>query len=717
MKSSNLRILFRIIAILLIAMTGRVSAERVLTFPGTVNAVLPPSEQLKFRADRNFSVEFWMKPNESGTNLGAIFTSGDYATLTGGDGTNGGWGLYWQSGTVVLAIRPSISASGTPYGGVRGQPAAMTPGVWHHVAVDAFRNGSMTLWVDGVQKDAVNMASWTYFGRVLEGLGPYRIGSDPSGGNLYRGSIDELRIWGRTRAATEIVSSSRDRLALNGNEPLLLAYYKFNEATGSAASLGSIGSAANILLSTAVRSDDDTLAFGAPISTAGVSDLALTFNGTNQTVETRVQGGALAGNELSIEYWFKGSMLQSAVRIQSPNLWIVSGWVAGGNPATPRHLVNTAGTNNQLILACPPNRSPIDGLWHHVAMTWKSGATAGFVSYFDGELVVSQPAPAVPLPAIPASVWLGSVGGTAEFLRGTLDEVHIWNRQISAEEVRRHATIPVARLFGFEPGLVAYFSMNDGDATGVRDQVSGQLALFRNMGAANRVAQDGVTFREPELVKMKNPAAAGLWLGEVSLNAVNEASLGGTNAAPAGGQFDFNVLLHVNAAGEVRLLKDVTIMQKRNSASNLTEIVLVTDDAQLSNFEGVVKRAGRLVGVRHSSAFYQFEGTSLALDGGIGSALLLQGTNSVPATLPASPFKHRFHPVHKDPKDLKGLPYDILRRIEFRFRESKVLPGEGRERLSGKYRETITGLHKAPVVVEGDLRLERISMVSKLNDQ
>lgn len=717
MTTGSLKGLFKVLVMFVVVMTGTVFAERVLTFPGTVNAVLPQAEQLKFRADKDFSVEFWMKPAESGTNLGAIFTSGDYATLTGSDGTNGGWGLYWQSGTIVLAIRPSISAAGTPYGGVRGQPAAMTPGAWHHVAVDAFRNGSMTLWIDGVQKDAVNMASWTYFGRVLEGLSPYRIGSDPSGGNPYRGAIDELRIWGRSRAATEIVSSSRDHLALNGNEPLLLAYYKFNEATGPAANLGSIGLAATIPLPTVIRVDDDTLLFGAPISSAGVSELALTFNGTNQTVETRIQGGALAGNELSIEYWFKGSLLQSAVRIQSPNLWIVSGWVAGGSPAAPRHLVNTAGTNNQLILACPPNRSPVDGLWHHVAMTWKSGATAGFVSYFDGELVVSQPAPAVPLPAIPASVWLGSVGGASEFLRGSLDEVHIWNRQISAEEVRRHATIPAARLFGFEPGLVAYFSMNDGDSTGIRDQVSGQTALFRNMTAANRVAQDGVTFREPELVKAKNPAAAGLWLGEVSLNAVNEASLGGTNTAPAGGRFDFNVLLHVNATGDVRLLKDVTVMQKRNSASNLTEIVLVTDDTLLSNYDGVVKRSGRLVGVRHSSAFYQFEGATLAMDGGVGSALLLQGTNSIPATLPTNPFRHRFHPVHKDPKDLKGLPYDIQRRIEFRFRESRVLPGEGRERLSGKYRETITGLHKVPVVIEGDVRLERISVVSKLNDQ
>jgi len=694
---------------------GTVCAERVLSLTGTGAVLLPSSNALKFGSDKDFAVEFWVKPVDTGTNLGAIFTSGNFATLTGSDGTNGGWGVYWQSGALSLAIRPSVSSTGTPYSGLRGVSVPATVGVWHHVVVNAHRAGDMTLWVDGVQKDANRMASWSYFGRTVEGLSPYRIGSDPAGGNGFRGSFDDLRIWGRVRNASEVANAFRDRLALNGTEPLLVGYYRFNESSGAALSLGALSGATTATVDGPARFEDASLAFGPALPPA--ADFALSFNGTDQSVDTRIPGSALAGNELSIEYWYKGSRLQSAVRLQLGSLWIVSGWIQSGQNNAPRHIVNTVGTNDVQVLVCSNVQNPNDGLWHHIAMTWKSGSANGFVSYYDGQQVASAITPLVPIPAIGTNVFLGSFNGGSEYLFGTLDEVRIWKRQLTAEEIRLHATSPVPRLFGFEAGLAGYFPMNDGNPTGTRDEFSGQLAQFRNMTAANRVPQDGVTFRDPVFQKLRNPAAAGLWLGEVSLKGVNEAALGGTNALAAGGQFDFNVLLHVNAAGDVRLLKDVTIMQKRNTASNLTQIVLVTDDTLLPNFDGVLKRSGRLVGVRHSSAFYPFEGQFLPLEGGVGSACLLDGTNTVASTLPTNPFRHRYHPVHKDPKDLKGTAYDIQRRIEFQFRDSRILPGEGRERLNGTYRETIRGLHKVPVVVEGDVRLERISLVNTLNDQ
>jgi hypothetical protein len=700
---------------LLSTVLAPVRAERVLSIAGPGSTALPSHPSLLFGATQDFAVEFWVRPIEVTTNLGAIFTSGNYPTLTGSDGTNGGWGLYWQSGALHLAIRPSISTAGVAYSGARGQSIPLTVATWHHVVVSALRSGDLTLWVDGVQKDLFTMGSWTYFGRKLEGLGPYRIGADPSGANPFRGSMDELRIWSRTRSASEIANANRDRLALNGSEGSLVAYYRFNESGGPINSLGSLGPLGVTPLAGASLADDPTLSFAPALAPA--SDFALRFDGVNQSAETPIPGSALAGNELSIEYWYKGSRLQSAVRLQLGTLWVVSPWINGASVNAPLHFINTAGTNAVQVAVCSNVQNPNDGQWHHIAMTWKSGAANGLISYYDGQVVSRAITPAIPIPAIATNVWLGGFNGTSEFLNGTLDEVRIWNRELTAEEVRVHASIPTPRLFGFEAGLVGYFDLNDGTTNGARERISGQTALFRNMTPANRVAQDGVIFRDPVFQKVRNPRAAGLWMGEISLKAVNEAAQGGTNALAAGGQFDLNVLLHVDASGAVRLLKDVTVMQKRNSASNLTQIVLVTDDALLPNFDGVVKRSGRLVGVRHSSAFYSFPGLDLPLEGGVGSAFLLEGDNTVSSALPTNPFRHKFHPQHKDPKDLKGLPYDIHRHIEFQFRDARILPGEGRDRLNGTYRETIRGLHRAPIVVEGDVRLERISLVNKLNDQ
>ena len=71
------------------------------------------------------------------------------------------------------------------------------------------------------------------------------------------------------------------------------------------------------------------------------ADYALNFSG-GQAVETPITGAQLAGDELTIEYWFKGSKMLSAVRIQDgSSAWIVAGWGGDGGTrgASPVHLV------------------------------------------------------------------------------------------------------------------------------------------------------------------------------------------------------------------------------------------------------------------------------------------------------------------------------------------------------------------------------------------
>ncbi len=694
--------------------TLTLSAERVMSFNGTGTVTLPPVAGLKFGASNDFALELWLKPNNASSELGAVFTGDNFAALTG-SGTNGGWGLYWQSGGLRVVRKPSTSAvNNVALGGVQGPLVPAAAGVWHHVTVNFKRTGNLTLYVDGVLQETSTdpYASWAYFQRTFDSAEPYRMGADPSGGNAFKGSIDEVRIWGRVRTAQEIANSWQQRPALNGTEQSLLAYYTFNESSGPAVSQGSLGAPGQGSVGVGpVRIDDSTLTLSPALPSS--ADYAFTFNGSNQSIETTLTGDKVAGSELTIEYWFKGGLLQSAVRLQVGTLWIVSGW---SNPS--RHIVNTSGTNNQEMAVAHSGKNVNDGLWHHVAMTWKSGSSNGFIAYFDGFATgLGLTTPAVQIPAIPASVWIGSYNGTSEFLNGTLDEVRIWNRVLTPSEIQERGASP-RRLIGTDPQLLAYFPFNDAEPNGTRDVVSKQLALFRGMSAANRVVQDGVSFGDPAIRTLPNPSAAGLWLGEVSLKSVNEVNGTSTNLTSAGGQFDFNILLHADAAGNVRLLKDVTIMQKRNSVSNLTEVVLLTDDSQIPNYDGVLKRSGKLVGIRYSSAFYQFDGQSLPVAGGLGFGYRVAGTNTVPASLPTNPFRHKFHPQHKNPTDLRGVPYDLAREIEITLNTSgKLSPSDGRDRFKGVYRETLRGLHKSALVTEGEISLERVSLVNKLNNQ
>lgn len=116
------------LALVLLASVVASRAERVAYFTGAGAVTLPNLSVFKFGASNDFALEFWIKPANAGTESGAIFANDSYAALTG-NGTNGGWGIFWQSGGIRVARKPSISGVNTnPLGGSPGQLVSVTTG-------------------------------------------------------------------------------------------------------------------------------------------------------------------------------------------------------------------------------------------------------------------------------------------------------------------------------------------------------------------------------------------------------------------------------------------------------------------------------------------------------------------------------------------------------------------------------------------------------------
>jgi len=185
----------------------------------------------------------------------------------------------------------------------------------------------------------------------------------------------------------------------------------------------------------------------------GFAESALAFNGTNTWVKTGLKD--LSGSALTIEFWFKGDNLNSVVRQQSGSrlIGLVDGcWV----------LPNDGGTENGLAIGALAT----DGKWHHLAMTWQQGTKNGFVSYLDGRVVARRDSADIPLPKLNAAVTLGGDKGKP-FAHGTLDEVRVWNRARSQNEMK---TDLHRRLIGYEDGLVAYWRFDEGSGKTIHDQ-------------------------------------------------------------------------------------------------------------------------------------------------------------------------------------------------------------------------------------------------------
>ncbi len=228
---------------------------------------------------------------------------------------------------------------------------------------------------------------------------------------------------------------------------------------------------------------------------------------------------------------------------------------------------------------------------------------------------------------------------------------------------------------------------------------------------------------------------AGLWVGSVILSNVNEAA-SSVVSTPTASEFQFRVIMHVDSAGETKLLQKV-VLAWTNGVSITNDqgfqetvspgrFVLITDENLLSRYSGSSVRDGTVSGRRYSTAAFGFrDPISVNRTGSFGDTNATFSCN-VPLGFddPVNPFKHRYHPDHNNLDDryattVRECP-DVSRQISFQFSGQPVdnagMAGWGDNQLGGTYSETITGLHKNPITAQGIFRVFRASTVDALND-
>ncbi|MEM7479612.1 MAG: hypothetical protein AAF481_00440 [Acidobacteriota bacterium] len=231
------------------------------------------------------------------------------------------------------------------------------------------------------------------------------------------------------------------------------------------------------------------------------------------------------------------------------------------------------------------------------------------------------------------------------------------------------------------------------------------------------------------------PGLEGLWIGDVRVTGVSEAQNGSLTPTPVGANFSFRVLIHVDSSGQLRLLKEVIQMWQEGtmvvdpaSGDLVVETpgyhVLVTDDSLIPNFDGASARDGQPVGIRASTAAYDFDGDEQLMNGNFALGGAVTTTLLLPSEFPTNPFRHKFHPDH-DNKDLRFIEfspeaYEVTRNMTFDFATTdpfgRDLPEWGSELMGGTYSETLSGLHRNDIAVEGTFLLRRASARAVLNE-
>ncbi len=230
--------------------------------------------------------------------------------------------------------------------------------------------------------------------------------------------------------------------------------------------------------------------------------------------------------------------------------------------------------------------------------------------------------------------------------------------------------------------------------------------------------------------------SAGLWFAQVLVDKVSEAPQAGVIPQDTAQAFPMRFIFHVDAFGQIKLLKEVMLMETAPvyapSPSNpaVQDVVeparkvILTDPALIASYNGVSLRDGQAVGKRFSSVSYDFPGNEWNVSGGFASGQQMQIALELAPDFPTNPFMHKYHPDH-DNLDAQFLQYReeafrITRNMKFTFTNTvpdggSTPPNWGSEMLGGVYEETITGLHKNPIFVSGTFRAIRALPNTTLN--
>ncbi|MCR4916175.1 MAG: LamG domain-containing protein [Prevotella sp.] len=180
------------------------------------NYLTVPTADLGIFSDDDYAVEFWMRSDKQ-TAETQLLQMGDVA--------------LWMNAAGQLQLTGKQAYNDADATVLATNSPNLTDNAWHHVALNVLRQGAAAVYVDGQRVLTTNASNVGTIAsdRLLMGVRrtTFATGIDYSYDRLFKGQIDELRIWGATLNAEKL--SSNRKVRLGGKESGLMAYFPFEE--------------------------------------------------------------------------------------------------------------------------------------------------------------------------------------------------------------------------------------------------------------------------------------------------------------------------------------------------------------------------------------------------------------------------------------------------------------------------------------------------------
>jgi len=426
---------------------------KCLRFGGVTDDLIDYGQQSSLKHENNsFSISAWIKLQSTSTQ----YIVND---LDRGNGT--GYGIVVATDSCGSSAKLAFIVQDGRTGWLYNCSGLSNPqtNTWYHaVGVYNTTNNTSKFYIDGELVSSVSLPS-----DYAKSSRNFRIGRAAYyNGSFFNGFIDEVKIYpyarteeqiksdyaaglagiGSTKGSSAIMGSSGFASALNDG---LVGYWNFDVGVGTT------------VPDLSGNDNTGTLGVGdsAPSWSSGKYGTGSTFNNSTSYIQI-TNPINFPTTEISTAFWIKSSDSGDGIISyeKGSNEWLI--YQSNDLSIYRNSFIRTGIAIN-------------DGLWHHVVATWKSAGGETNL-YVDGESRYQGVlAPGTTIDNSDGCLIFGQdqdsvCGGfqSGQAFGGTLDEVRIYNRALSAAEVKA--------LYEWAPGPVAHYTFDDSsDSSGVAD--------------------------------------------------------------------------------------------------------------------------------------------------------------------------------------------------------------------------------------------------------
>lgn len=364
-----------------------------LDFDGVDDYVSIPDSNVFDFGIGDFSISTWFSTTDLGDQYIIDFKQSDNIPhIEIYSGGIGGFGTHIEPGNDRITTGDNVAN-----------------GEWHHVGI-ALDNGATNgykLYLDGIKKGERTASA------TLSDWDTIAIAARNDDGNLvapFNGSIDDVRVYNRALSEGEIQELySQDRGPI--------AHWKFDEGEGTIA-YDSAG-------------DNDATLVNGPNWTNGIMGGALSFDGSDDCVTIPNSGVFDFGTgSFSMSVWFKAEQEKNSFIVnfrQNDNDPHIEIYAYGYQPGSLGTHVLPEGDRIE-------GGSIALGRWHHGVVTMENGISGGYKLYFDGQLK-GQRTFSSSLQSWDTITIGAQRSGGDRFFDGSIDDVRIYDRVLSADEI------------------------------------------------------------------------------------------------------------------------------------------------------------------------------------------------------------------------------------------------------------------------------------------